>query len=40
MGSLGGLLKWLVGTLVIVIVGMFIVRRVGFLNNLVMGTSA
>ena len=38
MGSLGGLLKWLVGTLVVVIVGTFIINRVGILKSLVYGS--
>ena len=39
MGSLMGLVKWVAGTLVIVAVGVFIIRRVPFLNNLVFGVA-
>ena len=39
MGSLMGLVKWVAGTLVVVAVGVFIIRRVAFLNNLVFGTA-
>lgn len=34
MGSLGGLVKWLVGTLVVVFVGTFIINRVTFLKSI------
>jgi fluoride ion exporter CrcB/FEX len=34
MGSLGGLLRWLVGTLVVVLVGTFIINRVAFLKQI------
>ena len=40
MGSLIGIVKWVAGTLVVVAVGVFIIKRVGFLNNLVFGTAA
>ena len=40
MGSLMGIVKWVGGTLIIVAVGVFIIRRVGFLNNLVFGAAA
>ena len=40
MGSLIGIVKWIAGTLVVVAVGVFIIKRVGFLNNLVFGTAA
>ncbi len=35
MSSIGGLFKWLVGTLVVVLVGMFIINRIPFLKSLV-----
>jgi hypothetical protein len=40
MGSLMGIVKWVAGTLVVTAVGIFIIRRVAFLNNLVFGASA
>ena len=40
MGGLVGIVKWVAGTLVVVAVGVFIIRRVGFLNNLVFGAAA
>lgn len=39
MGSLTGLVKWALGTLVMVAFGVFVIRRVTFLNNLVFGAS-
>ena len=39
MGGLMGLVKWVAGTLLIVAVGVFIIKRVAFLNNLVFGTA-
>ena len=34
------IVKWVAGTLLIVAVGVFIIRRVPFLNNVVFGASA
>jgi len=35
MSSIGGLFKWLIGTLLVVAVGMFIINRVSFLKQIV-----
>ena len=40
MSGLMGIVKWIGGTLLIVAVGVFIIKRVGFLNSLVFGASA
>jgi len=40
MGNLMGLVKWIAGTLLVTAVGVFIIRRVPFLNGLVFGTAA
>jgi len=39
MGSLGSLVKWAVGTLVMVGFGVFVIRRVPFLNSLIFGAA-
>lgn len=40
MGGLKGIVMWVLGTLLVVGVGVFIIKRVAILNNLVFGTSA
>lgn len=35
--SFGGILGWLVSTVVVVVVGLFIINKVGFLRNIVSG---
>lgn len=39
MGSLGGLFKWFVGTLLVVGVGLFVINRVSFLKAIVYPSS-
>jgi len=39
MGSLSSLLKWALGTLVMVAFGTFVIRRVPFLNSLIYGAA-
>lgn len=38
--SLGGVVGWLVSTVLVVVVGLFIINKVGFLRNLVSGGGA
>lgn len=40
MGSFTSLLKWALGTLFMVAFGVFVIRKVPFLNALVFGASA
>lgn len=35
--TLGGVVGWLVSTVLVVVVGMFIISKVGFLRNIVNG---